>query len=96
MNKHLEQLRLLIIIMIIIILGQFVGLGNSIPEALVGSLIIIVFCFVSLKIKEALPGVKIPAFAWAVILGFIFTVSYNPLSEQVLYYLNKINFLFVQ
>ena len=82
MTKTLNQLKALVLSGAIVLTTQAVNLmrgGNSLDvmNAIVGMIVIIAICIISLKIKEALP-LKIPAFAWASLLGTLVTTPWFP------------------
>ena len=88
MTKTLNQLKALVLSGAIVLTTQAVNLmrgGNSLDvmNAIVGMIVIIAICIISLKIKEALP-LKIPAFAWASLLGTLVTTPWFPWQEQIL------------
>ena len=69
MTKTLNQLKVLALCGAIVLTTQWVNLARGgasldVLNAIVGMVVIIAICIVSLKIKEALP-MKIPAFSWA-------------------------------
>ena len=88
MTKTLNQLKALVLSGAIVLTTQAVNLmrgGNTLDvmNAIIGMVCIIAICIVSLKIKEALP-LKIPAFAWASLLGTLLTTPWCPIQEQLL------------
>lgn len=88
MTKTLNQLKVLALCGAIVLTTQWVNLARGgasldVLNAIVGMVVIIAICIVSLKIKEALP-MKIPAFAWASLLGTLVTTPWCPFQEQIL------------
>ncbi len=99
MTNTLEQIKSMIVVGLMIIVGQAIALQIAgkdqvaITDVIVGMLVIIVVCMVSLKIKEALPNLKFPAFAWATLLGLILSMPFMPTAEWFLEQANHIGFL---
>ncbi|MBF8984229.1 hypothetical protein IZY60_11845 [Lutibacter sp. B2] len=98
LKKNLDQLKLLIVIGILILVGQKVGFmvvdkEFSVAAALPGTILIIVVCLLSLMIKECLPNLKFPAFAWATMIGLILSMPFMPTAKAFLAYTNEVNFL---
>lgn len=84
---------LLIISGILVLLTQKIGMGISIAESIPGMIIIILISIIALIIKDLFPKSIFPAFGWVTILGFLFSMPYNPLSTKFMEYVGKINFL---
>lgn len=84
---------LLIISGILVLLTQKIGMGISIVESIPGMVIIILISIIALIIKDLFPKSIFPAFGWVTILGFLFSMPYNPLSTKFMEYVGKINFL---
>ncbi|WP_405050525.1 hypothetical protein [Salmonella enterica] len=47
----------------------------------------------SLQIKAWLPGLPLPAFAWATLLALLLSIPYSPVSDVFMRYTNRIDFL---
>lgn len=98
LKKNLDQLKLLIVIGLLVLVAQKVGFmvaGKefAVADAIPGTLLIIVVCLLSLMIKECLPNLKFPAFAWATMIGLILSMPFMPTAKVFLEYTNKVNFL---
>ncbi|HAJ33177.1 MAG: Uncharacterized protein XE09_0038 [Atribacteria bacterium 34_868] len=91
-EKNIERLKMLILVAIITLIGQKIGYGISLIDALPGIIIIIVLSMVGLTLKEILPF-KLPAFAYVCLIALILTMPYLPTSKFILKYTNQINFL---
>jgi len=91
-EKNIERLKMLILVAIITLIGQKIGYGISLIDALPGIIIIIVLSMVGLALKEILPF-KLPAFAYVCLIALILTMPYLPTSKFILKYTNQINFL---
>jgi hypothetical protein len=88
-----NQLKVMILVAIIILIGQRIGYGIGIGKALLGMIIIIVLGMVALIIKDFTPKLKFPAFAWASMLALILTMPFMPTSKFLLTYTNEVSFL---
>jgi hypothetical protein len=92
-EKTFNQLIIMLLVGVLILIGQRIGYGIPIADAIPGMLIIIVICMISLIIKDLLPNLKFPAFAWASLIGLILCMPFLPTAESVLRLTNKVNFL---
>ncbi|HXL04855.1 MAG: hypothetical protein GX872_00880 [Firmicutes bacterium] len=92
-EKTFNQLIIMLLVGVLILIGQRIGYGIPIADAIPGMLIIIVICMISLIIKDLLPNLKFPAFAWASLIGLILCMPFMPTAESVLRLTNKVNFL---
>ncbi len=93
MSKILEQLKILIIVGIMILIGQRIGYGIGIIKAIPGIILVIIVAQISLIIKAAFPNIKFPAFAWATMISFILSMPFMPTAEWYLGITNNVNFL---
>ena len=91
--KTANQLKMMIIVGILIMIGQRIGFGFSVIDAIPGIILIIVIAMLSLIIKDLTPKLKFPAFAWATMIGLILSMPFMPTSKIFLDYTNKVNFL---
>lgn len=92
-EKTLNQLKIMILVGLMILIGQRVGYGISIMSALPGMTVVIVICMVSLILKDLLPNVKFPAFAWASLIGLVLCMPFMPTAETILRLTKEVNFL---
>lgn len=92
LEKNIERFKMLILVAIITLIGQKIGYGISINDAIPGMLVIIVICMIGLALKDILPF-KLPAFAYVSLIGLILTMPYLPTSKFILKYTNQVNFL---
>ncbi len=90
--KFLNQLKLMLLVGILIMVGQFVGLGVSPVEALPGTLLMVAISMAALVLRDLVP-LKLPAFAWATFIAFVLTLPMLPTSEFLMNYINKVSFL---
>jgi hypothetical protein len=91
-EKNIERLKMLILVVIITLIGQKIGFGISPIDALPGMIIIIILSMIGLALKELLPF-KLPAFAYVSLIALILTMPYLPTSKFILKYTNQVNFL---
>ncbi len=91
-RKRFNELKILLFAGLVILIGQRIGLGLSIAEAVPGMVMIIVFSLISLFLKDNTPF-RFPAFAWAALLGLVLTIPQLPTSEVVLEYTDQVDFL---
>ncbi len=92
MVKFLGQFKLMILVGLLILIGQFVGLSVSPIDALPGVFFIVILAMVSLVLKDFFP-LRLPAFAWATFIAFVLTLPMLPTSEFIMRYVTKVNFL---
>lgn len=77
---------------VIIVIGLFNTHGKlNIGNAIIGMLMIDIVAVLSLRIKAVIPF-KLPAFAWASLLGLIVTTPWCPISKIFLQYTSTIGF----
>ncbi len=89
----LNQLKVLILVAILILIGQQIGYGVSIIDAMPGMILVILICIVALIIKGFTPKLKFPAFAWASLIALILTMPFVPTSKFILEYTTNVSFL---
>jgi hypothetical protein len=92
-EKTLNQLKIMLLVGVLILIGQRIGYGIPIIGAIPGMLIIIAISMASLIIKDLMPNLKFPAFAWASLIGLILCMPFMPTAEAVLRFTNQVNFL---
>ena len=92
-QTHIDQLKLLIVVVVMILIGQRIGFGLSAIEAIPGMLMILFISILSLVIKGLLPNLKFPAFAWATMIALILSMPFMPTAGFFLEYTNKVGFL---
>lgn len=88
-----NQLKALLIVSIMVLIGQWIGYGFGPIEAIPGTIIIIVIAQIALIIKAALPRVHFPAFAWASLIALILSMPFMPTADWFLGQTDKVNFL---
>lgn len=92
-NKILEQLKILIIVGIMILIGQRIGFGIPIAKAIPGMILVIIISQFALIIKALTPNIKFPAFAWASLTALVLSMPFMPTADFFLKYTNDVNFL---
>lgn len=92
LENTLNQLKVLVLSGIVILIAHKFNMGSEmdIKNAILGMLVIIVISLVSLKIKEALP-LKVPAFAWASLIGLLLSLPMSPVSDVFLSLTNSLS-----
>lgn len=93
LNKMSNQIYIFLIIGVMILIGQRIGSGIAIIEAIPGILVVLLVSFLALKIKEFTPKLKFPAFAWACLIALLLSMPFVPTSKVFLKYTNQVNFL---
>ena len=88
-----NQFKVLLLCVIITLIGQRIGYGISISEAIPGMIIVLIICMVALIIKDYTPRLKFPAFAWASLIALVLTMPFVPTSKFVLGYTKHVSFL---
>lgn len=99
LSKTINQSKMMLVIGLMILIGQkishlitqkpMVPLGQSI----LGTLTVLFICVLALKLKEAFPKVKFPAFAWATMTALILSMPFMPTSKIFLQYTGNVDFL---
>ena len=92
-SRLMKNIGLLVIAGMLVLITQKVGLNMPILDAVPGMLIIILVAVIALIIRDLFPKSIFPAFGWVTILGFLFSMPYNPLSVKFMEYTSKVNFM---
>jgi hypothetical protein len=92
-RKMLNQLKIIIIVGIMILIGQRIGYGISVIEAIPGMILVIIISMLALYIKEIAPQIKFPAFAYASLAALVLSMPFMPTASFFLHYTDKVNFL---
>lgn len=88
-----NELKALIIVAVMILIGQQIGYGVAIGPAIPGMLLVILIAIVALIIKSIIPKVPLPAFAWASLIAMVLSFPFMPTAEGFLKYTGQVNFL---
>ena len=83
----------MIVVAVMILIGQRIGFGLSAAAAIPGMILVVIVAMIALIIKDLLPNLKFPAFAWATMIGLILSMPFMPTAEFFLEYTNKVSFL---
>ena len=89
----LNEVKILLVVCIMILVGQWLGFGIKPWESLSGMLVVLVVSQVALIIKAALPMIKFPAFAWASLIALALSMPFMPTADWFLSQTNQVNFL---
>ncbi|MBM7625097.1 hypothetical protein [Sporohalobacter salinus] len=92
-QKILNQLKAMIVVGIMIVIGQRVGYGMSISKAIPGIILVLGIAMLALIIKDLFPNIKFPAFAWASLTALILSMPFMPTSKLFLKYTDQVSFL---
>lgn len=92
-KDYLDNTKIIIPCIFLVLFAQFVGKGMSMVDALPGALIMFAIILASLQIKAWLPKLPLPAFAWATMISLLLSMPYSPISSAFMAYTNKIDFL---
>ncbi len=98
-NKTIDQVKLMLVIGAMILVGQKIGrtvIGKELAPlgaSVIGILTVLVICMVALKLKGAFPKVKFPAFAWATMIALILSMPFMPTAKLFLQYTGNVDFL---
>lgn len=92
-ERTLNDMKLGVLCIALVLVGQFAGSGAGVVEALPGAIMMLAIIVTSLRIKELLPSLPLPAFAWATLIGLILSLPGSPASEVFMTYTDKIGFL---
>ena len=92
-SKTMSQLKMMIVVGMMILVGQKIGFDLSVVDAIPGVLLIVVIAMLSLIIKDLTPKLQFPAFAWATMIALILSMPFMPTAKLFLVYTNKVNFL---
>jgi len=93
LENTLYQLKMLLVVAVLILIGQKIGFKVPILKAVPGMILVVIVCLLSLTIKDLLPNLKFPAFAWATMIGLILSMPFMPTAKVFLEYTNQVNFL---
>ena len=92
-SKTMSQLKMMILVGMLILVGQKIGFGFSVVDAIPGVLLIIVIAMLSLIIKDLTPKLQFPAFAWATMIALVLSMPFMPTAKIFLAYTDKVHFL---
>ncbi|KAF5031051.1 hypothetical protein DSECCO2_631790 [anaerobic digester metagenome] len=92
-QRFMNYFKVLLFCGAVVLTTQLVNLKGqmSLGSAMIGCLIIIAICLLSLLVGEVKGLKKIPPFAWASLLSLLLTTPWCPLNEVILNYIGKIS-----
>jgi hypothetical protein len=93
MREIINQVKILVIVGIMILIGQRIGYGIGIIKAIPGMIMVILIAEFALIIRRLFPKVKFPAFAWASLTALVLSMPFMPTADIFLKYTNEVNFL---
>ncbi|MEE2809255.1 MAG: hypothetical protein VX412_00590 [Pseudomonadota bacterium] len=82
----------LIVVSVVALVGNTVATDNTVPEGLVGLIVLWLICMVGLLLTEFVPF-KLPSVAWISLVGIVMTLPWTPGSAWVLEKVGHVNFL---
>ncbi|WP_254546386.1 hypothetical protein [Halomarina pelagica] len=88
----LDSLKMLVVVGLITLVGNRIGYGIGLLEALPGMALIVAIGLASLLLGRLLP-LDLPAFAYAMIIAFLIALPFSPVQEPVLAATGQIDFL---
>ena len=91
-RKSWNQFKLLLLCGFVILISQKVRTGSPIITCIPGMVLISVISLISLKIKDLMPNVPIPAFAWASLIATIMSMPMVPGSKMFLDITGQVEF----
>jgi hypothetical protein len=91
-----ESLKMLLVVALLTLtansIGPETGFQTGFVESVPGMAIIVVIGFAALLLARFIP-VELPAFAYAMILAFLFALPFSPVQEPFLNAVGKVDFL---
>lgn len=92
LDTILEWFLVLLITGVIILVGNFVGYGTNILDALPGMMILVVLSVIGLALAKCIPA-KIPAICYISVIGILIAIPASPISNFVVTAVDKIQLL---
>lgn len=88
----IDSLKMLIIVGVITLVGNQVGYGLSIIDAIPGIVMMIAIGLIALLLGRFLP-LDLPSFAYAMIIAFLIALPFSPVQDTVVSISQEVNFL---
>ncbi|KEP71702.1 hypothetical protein FGG78_13710 [Thioclava sp. BHET1] len=82
----------LVVVCIVALVGNTVATENSVPQGLVGLIVLWGLCMVGLVLTAVVPF-KLPSVAWISLVGIVATLPWTPGSAWVVETVSHVNFL---
>lgn len=87
-----DSLKMLIVVGVITLVGNRIGYGIPIADAVPGMAFIVVVGLISLLLGRYLP-LELPSFAYAMVIAFLLALPFSPVQDQLLAMTEQVNFL---
>ncbi|MEY8801081.1 hypothetical protein AB9K35_12275 [Leisingera sp. XS_AS12] len=82
----------LAVVCVIALVGNTVATENTVPEGLVGLIVLWIMCMIGMLLTKFVPF-KLPSVAWISLVGILATMPWTPGSDWVLDKVSHVNFL---
>ncbi len=82
----------LVVVCVVVLFGNTVATDNTLPQGLVGLIVLYVLCMIGLVLTKAVPG-GLPSVAWISLVGILATLPWTPGSAWVVEKVSHVNFL---
>lgn len=82
----------LIVVCVVVLFGNTVATDNTLPQGLVGLIVLYVLCMIGLVLTKTVPG-GLPSVAWISLVGILATLPWTPGSAWVVEKVSHVNFL---
>lgn len=82
----------LVVVCIVALVGNTVATDNTVPQGLVGLIVLWVMCMLGMVLTVHVPF-KLPSVAWISLVGIVATLPWTPGSGWVLEQVGHVNFL---
>lgn len=82
----------LVVVCIIALIGNTVATDNTVPQGLVGLIVLWVMCMIGLVLTDHVP-LKLPSVAWISLVGILATMPWMPGSAWIVDKVSHVNFL---
>lgn len=87
-----EHAAALVVVSIIALVGNTVATDNTVPQGLVGLIVLWVMCMIGLVMTDYIP-LKLPSVAWISLVGILATLPWMPGSAWIIDKVSHVNFL---
>lgn len=82
----------LVVVSLIALIGNTVATDNTLPQGLVGLIILWMICMVGLVLTDHVP-LRLPSVAWISLVGILATLPWTPGSGWIIEKVSHVNFL---
>lgn len=87
-----EHAAALVVVSVIALVGNTVATDNTVPQGLLGLIVLLVICMIGLLLTEFVPF-RLPSVAWISLVGIVATLPWTPGSAWILDTVSHVNFL---